>query len=77
MDELKEVPNIRPIKVIRNEKGEKMEVVITYQSYLEIMESLQDLIDANLFDEVRDEPRISWAAGRKMRKEKSLSYVIS
>jgi len=68
MNTIKEIPVIKPIKVLRNEKGEKTEVILTYESYIELMERLQDVIDAELIDEVKDEPRYSWEEVQKMRE---------
>jgi len=42
-----------------DEKGKKKSVLLSYKEYRELLESAQDVIDAKLIDEVKDEPLIS------------------
>jgi len=70
MKNTKSIPKIKPVKFVTDENGNKTEVLIPYASYCEIMESFQDIVDAALIDEVRNEPLISWEEVRRMREVK-------
>ena len=70
MKNIKEIPKIKPVKFVTDGSGKRTDVLIPYSSYCEIMESFQDIVDAALIDEVRDEPLISWEDVQRMREEK-------
>ena len=52
-----------------DKKGRKKSVLLPYKDYKELVELAQDVIDAKLIDEVRNEPRVSWEDVKK-REEK-------
>ena len=43
-----------------DEKGKKKGVFLSLKDYKELVECAQDVIDAALIDEVRDEPLVEW-----------------
>ena len=43
-----------------DEKGKRRSVLLSIEEYQELLESAQDVIDAALIDEVKDDPRVAW-----------------
>ena len=50
---------LRPQYVI-DERGKRRSVLLSIREYQELLESAQDVIDADLIDEVKDDPRVPW-----------------
>jgi hypothetical protein len=50
---------------IVDDKGKKKSVLLSFKEYRELLECAQDVIDARLIDEVRDEPTVSWEDFKK------------
>jgi hypothetical protein len=50
----------RPRYVV-DEKGRRRSVLLSIKEYQELLESAQDVIDADLIDEVKDDPRVPWS----------------
>lgn len=48
-----------------DEKGKRKSVLLPYKDYKELVELAQDVIDAKLIDEVRNEPTVSWEEVKK------------
>ena len=44
-----------------DEKGQRRSVLLSIEEYQELLESAQDVIDAALIDEVKDDARVSWS----------------
>ncbi len=55
---------MRPQFVV-DKKGRKKSVLLPYKDYQELIELAQDVIDAKLIDEVRNEPTVSWEEVKK------------
>jgi len=51
---------LRPQYVI-DERGKRRSVLLSIREYQELLESAQDVIDADLIDEVKDDPRVPWS----------------
>lgn len=51
---------LRPQYVV-DEKGRRRSVLLSIREYQELLESAQDVIDADLIDEVKDDPRVPWS----------------
>lgn len=47
-------------RFVVDEKGRRKSVLLPYKDYKELIELAQDVIDARLIDEVRNEPTVSW-----------------
>jgi hypothetical protein len=58
-DEGKEAMTLRPQYVV-DEKGRRRSVLLPIKEFRELLESAQDVIDATLIDEVKDDPRVAW-----------------
>lgn len=43
-----------------DEKGQRRSVLLSIEEYQELLESAQDVIDAALIDQVKDESRVAW-----------------
>lgn len=43
-----------------DERGHRRSVLLSVKEYQELLESAQDVIDAALIEEVKDDPRVSW-----------------
>lgn len=52
-------------------KGKRTSVLLTIKDYQELLERAQDLIDAELIDEVRKTSRVSWATVKGKRRKRS------
>ena len=44
-----------------DEKGQRRSVLLSIEEYHELLESAQDVIDAALIDEVKDDLRVAWS----------------
>jgi hypothetical protein len=44
-----------------DEKGQRRSVLLSIEEYQELLESAQDVIDAALIDEVKDDLRVAWS----------------
>ena len=44
-----------------DEKGQRRSVLLSIEEYQELLESAQDVIDAALIDEVKDDPQMAWS----------------
>ena len=44
-----------------DEKGQRRSVLLSIEEYQELLESAQDVIDAALIDQAKDEPRVAWS----------------
>ena len=44
-----------------DEKGQRRSVLLSIKKYQELLESAQDVIDAALIDEVKDDSRVAWS----------------
>ena len=49
-----------PPQYIVDSKGKKVGVILDMDTFREMMEALEDLLDNKLMDEVENEPRIPW-----------------
>lgn len=50
-----------------DEKGQRRSVLLSIEEYQELLESAQDVIDAALIDQVKDEPRVAWSEVKAKR----------
>lgn len=60
---------LRPQYVI-DEKGKRCSVLLTIKEYQELLERAQDVVDADLIDEVRDSSRVSWKEVKTKRSRR-------
>jgi hypothetical protein len=44
-----------------DEKGQRRSVLLSIEEYHELLESAQDVIDAALIDEVKEDLRVAWS----------------
>lgn len=51
---------LRPQYVV-DEKGRRRSILLSTKEYQELLESAQDVIDAALIGEVKDDPRVAWS----------------
>ncbi|MDD2717419.1 MAG: hypothetical protein PHW04_16130 [Candidatus Wallbacteria bacterium] len=58
---------IKPQYVV-NSAGKKVKVILEYKTYLEMLELIEDLSDARLIDETRNEPGITLEEYKRKRK---------
>ena len=50
-----------------DEKGQRRSVLLSIEEYQELLESAQDVIDAALIDEVKDDLRVAWSEVKAKR----------
>jgi len=60
-------------QLVVDENGKRKSVLLPYKDYKELVELAQDVIDAKLIDEVRNEPTVSWEAVKK-KENRSWAY---
>ena len=60
---------LRPQYVV-DEKGRRRSVLLSIKEYRELLESAQDVIDATLIDEVKDDPRVAWGDVKARRRRR-------
>ena len=58
---------IKPQYVV-NSAGRKVKVILEYKTYLEMLELIEDLSDARLIDEARNDPGITLEEYKRKRK---------
>ena len=58
---------LRPQYVV-DEKGRRRSVLLSIEEYRELLERAQDVIDAALIDEVKDDPRAAWRDVKARRR---------
>ena len=51
-----------------DEKGRRRSVLLSIKEYQELLESAQDVIDAALIGEVKDDPRVAWNDVKSKRR---------
>jgi hypothetical protein len=50
-----------------DEKGQRRSVLLSIEEYHELLESAQDVIDAALIDEVKEDLRVAWSEVKAKR----------
>lgn len=50
-----------------DETGQRRSVLLSIEEYQELLESAQDVIDAALIDQVKDEARVAWGEVKAKR----------
>ena len=55
-----------------DEKGQRRSVLLSIEEYRELLESAQDVLDADLIEEVKGEPRVPWTQvkGKRSRRRR-------
>ena len=53
-----------------DESGERRGVILPIEEYRELMESLQDVIDASLIDDAKNDPLVAWGAVKTNRSRR-------
>ena len=51
---------MKKVQYLVDDEGRKVSALLPIKDYIELLESAQDVIDASLIDEVKEEARISW-----------------
>ena len=62
---------------IINSRGKRTKIVLSMKEYKELLELAQDVIDARLIEEVRNEPTVFWEEAKEKieRRKKRKSTV--
>lgn len=65
-----ENPMVLHPQFLIDESGKRHSVLLTIEEYRELLERAQDVIDAQLIDEVKGSPRVSWDAVKAKRRRR-------
>lgn len=69
-----ESPMVLHPQFVIDARGKRHSVLLTIEEYRELLERAQDVIDAELIDEVKGSPRVSWDAVKAKRGRRRRRY---
>ena len=53
-----------------DETGKRRSVLLPIEEYRDLMESLQDVLDAPLIDEAKQDPLVAWGEAKTKRRQR-------